>query len=330
MLQGHLKNESEKVPNNTIGQQDPHVKDFRVADQRPEMLTQRKIINMVKKGKELPKAYSVIQRHVQEGLRFHKEPTLSKGWGQVPTRLAQRQIYYNGGVPQFEIDGKKPAFMGAVKALLVLGNQSRDHIVPFDAIQNDLAIILNGILTGAMANVDLINFSEALFPNKAATASYGVMTNRRGKLITSLNNGATGSYEKHARALLSALNSSSENIRVGNAALNSSVGENLDADFLPGVFTVPGGPGLNVIGNGGAQTLPPGTQYLRLIPASESVLYEYQKHTTQDLSFVLNPVTNTQVSSVIAPTTVVPAQPVSGKSVVVFDPTGVGVPFYYS
>lgn len=258
-------------------------------------------------------------------------PVTSSGLGFAGgSEVVQRAIWYEGSVPEFQIDGNKPSFIGDVKAMVLLASQSRDHIVPYAAIENDLAVLLNQYLANPGNTTDLTNFSEALFPNKIGNSSYDAMVQHRTRLLNTLAAGTTGNYQAHARSFLSRLNSSTDNIRAGDSSLNSSIGESLDTDFIPGFQTVAFG-GLAVVGSSGAQMLPAGTNYLRLNPGSESVLYEYQNHTTQELSFVLNPTTNTQVSSVDAPSPTGGAAPatVSGLPVVVFDPAGTGVPFLY-
>lgn len=102
--------------------------------------------------------------------------------------------------------------MGAVGALAPGLLQSRNHIVPFETIQNDLANYLN----------DLI----------------GADTDHNQERLINL---ATGPYDAHARALLSSLNSSPDNVRLGSRVTNLSIGENLDADFNPGTTAWPGG-----------------------------------------------------------------------------------------
>lgn len=243
-------------------------------------------------------------------------------------KIVQRLIWYDHSVPEFQVDGKKPGFIGAVKALSVPGGKSRDHIVPYAAIENDLAVLLNNLLSGTILFTTIEDLTDALFPTKVANKSYQTMMAARNNLFNALTLGQAPYYQQYARALASSLNSSRENIRIGDAALNSSIGENLDADFLPGFYVLASS--LSVLAASGPKTLFPSTYYLRLTPPSEAVIYEYQTHTTQDLSFVLNFATNTQVSSVDAPRSTHHTKPVAGLPVIVFDPLGLRLPFYYA
>jgi hypothetical protein len=248
------------------------------------------------------------------------------------SKTIQRLVWYEGGIPEFQVDGAKPTFMGAVKAMAV-GVGSRNHIIPYAAIENDTAVLLNNWLANpAIGTAAIQNLTEALFVDKTGgAASYQTMLVRRATLFTTLGTASIADYQTHVRALVSALNSSSDNVRPGDSSINSSIGENLDVDFLPGTITVPPA-GLPVVGNGGPVTLAGGTEYLRLEPNSEQILYNYQINTTQDLSFVFGALTNTQLSSLDAPQPVGGggAATVAGKVVVVFDVGGGGVPFCYS
>ncbi|WP_084134741.1 DUF4157 domain-containing protein [Paenibacillus harenae] len=248
--------------------------------------------------------------------------------GGSPSSLIQRQIFYEHHVSQFSIDGKKPSFMGALKQLALQGGQSKDHIIPYAAIENDLAVFLNEILAKKYTVNDLTQLTEALFLDKTKLM-YHEMVKRRTKLIADLNNGLHPSYEKSARALLSALNSSEDNVRIGDSITNSSIGENIDANFLPGTFKV-GAAGLNVQGAGGPMMLAANTEYLRLEPNSEEIVYNYQDRTSQGLSFVLGAISNTQLSSETAPQSVVGGSPVSGLPVIVFGKNPLSIPFYYA
>ncbi len=236
---------------------------------------------------------------------------------------ANAHIYWVAPPGQFQIDAIRPAWMDAAAAMPVLAGQSLNHIIPFEAIQNDLAITLNAIVNNnTPANQQrLINLTDALFPT-LGTVARGNMVIARTALLQSINAGAVGNYHNNSRALLSRLNSSPDNIRAGNAAINLAIGQNLDVDFNPGTIPFPGIP-VNTIGP------PPvaGTLILTLTPASNLVVYRYQLVTTQPMTFVISPVTNRQLSSVAAPTVGPVAPP--PHPVLVIDPVGGGIPFLY-
>lgn len=252
---------------------------------------------------------------------------------QRETKIIQRHIWWDGVANQFVIDGTRPGWMGTVGALAPGAFQSRDHIVPFETIQNELCISLNNLLVfNTLANQQhLIDQTEALFPT--ASPDRWTMRVRRQYLITAINLGQVANYHAGARALLSSLNSSPDNVRLGNSALNLSIGENLDADFNPGTFPFGGG---NCQTSAGVVMIAP-QPVLTLTPASNTTVYAYQTHTDQPMSFVLGllPIPNRQLSSVVGPTAggglpvgMPPIAPLP-LPVLVTDPTGANLPYLY-
>lgn len=298
-------------------------------------------------AKQVPGNLSTLQRKADHSAPVAKAAALQALASTRPTlvfeaaeiasaHVVQRHIDYDGPPHnQFIVDGKRPAFKGAVKQLVAAMGQQRDHIIAFELIQNDLAVMLNNFLA-APANgkqgawQELADMTDSLYVSKNGN-EYTTMTKQRAQLAMDLHLKKWSKAAITARALLSSLNSSIDNVRVGNGQINQSIGENLDADFMQGVSTVPQG-GLQVQGNtpnAPNQQLPQGTKYLRLNQRSEEILYNYQMHTTQSLSFVFDLNSNEQLSSVDAPHQTNNSGPVSGLPVVVFDPNNNQDPFCY-
>jgi hypothetical protein len=239
----------------------------------------------------------------------------------------QRHISWAGGAGQFQLDGLRPGWMDGMGGVAVGPGQSRNHIIDFENIQNDLANILNALVAAnTLVNQNrLINFTNAIIPT--AGGARVNMINLRNTLMASITAGTVGNYNTEARALLSQLNSSPDNVRVGNAAINASIGQNIDADFNPGAVAFAGGMVSTTAVPGGVVV--PAQPVLTLTPASNNQVYQYQMVTQQAISFVINPLNNRQLSSVTGPTvgTVAPAPP---HPVLVTDPAGVGMPLLYT
>lgn len=239
----------------------------------------------------------------------------------------QRHIGWVGGAGQFQLDPNRPGWMDGMGGVAVGPGQSRNHIIDFENIQNDLANILNALVAAnTLVNQNrLINLTDALMPTAG-----GARTNMialRTALLASITAGTVGNYNTEARALLSQLNSSPDNVRVGDAAINASIGQNIDADFNPGTVAFGGGMVSTTAVPGGVVV--PAQPVLTLTPASNNQVYRYQMVTQQAISFVINPLNNRQLSSVTGPTvgTVAPAPP---HPVLVTDPAGVGMPLLYT
>ena len=181
--------------------------------------------------------------------------------------------------------------------------QSKNHIIPFAGIQNDLCILLNQLLREHAYQNEVIALCESLYPNQR-TPDYEEMVNRRDACINAIIKGDSSEYNERSRALLSALNSSPDNMRAGNAITNLSIGENLDADFNAGSVVYNG----NVIQNGNVVAI--NQNVLTLVPDSNAIVYSYfhqQENSAAirggfGLSFVLSPPTGRQISSVTEPT----------------------------
>jgi len=232
------------------------------------------------------------------------------GFSTITSRqgVVQRHISWDAANNQFVIDIFRPAWMGTVFGMPVGMLQSKNHIIPFAGIQNDLCILLNQLLDDhayqneAYQN-EVIALCESLYPNQR-TPDYEEMVNRRNTCINAIINGTSSEYHESSRALLSALNSSPDNIRAGNAFTNLSIGENLDADFNAGSVVYNG----NVIQNGNVVAI--NQNVLTLVPDSNAIVYNYfhqQENSAAirggfSLSFVLSELTRRQISSVTGPT----------------------------
>jgi predicted secreted protein len=203
----------------------------------------------------------------------------------------------------------------------------QSHIIDFENIQNDFANILNALVgANTMANQNrLINLTNAIISTGGGARAN--MINLRTTLMTSITAGTVANYYAESRALLSQLNSSPDNVRVGNSAINASIGQNIDADFNPGTVAFAGGMVSTTAIPGGVVV--PAQPVLTLTPTSNNQVYRYQMVTQQAISFVINPLNNRQLSSVTGPTvgTVAPAPP---HPVLVTDPAGVGMPLLYT
>jgi hypothetical protein len=236
-----------------------------------------------------------VQRHVPTA----DLPPIAKGHDVV-----QRHISWDAN--QFVIDNTRPKWMGTVANLPVGVLQSKNHIVPFAGIQNDLCVLLNQLL-GNPAMVahqnEVITLCESLYPTQPPP-DYAKMVNRRNACINAIVNGNNGLYHQESRALLSALNSSPDNIRAGDATNNLRIGENLDADFNAGPMPYNG----NVIRNGAQVAI--NQNVLTLVAASNDVIYRYFHQQEQSnaiqggfgLTFVLSWLTGRQISSGAGPT----------------------------
>ena len=231
--------------------------------------------------------------------------------------VIQRHISYNNVANQFEVDASRPTWQGALSATPARG-QSRNHVIDFENIQNDLANMLNTLLVANTApnRATLTRMVNSLVPSAGAyrTATLNHLNN----LIAAITAGNTALYHAESRALLSRLNSSPDNVRIGNSAINSSIGQNIDAEFNAGTTPYNG----NV--RTAAGTIAHNGPVLTLTPAHNRIVYEYLSQTTQGglLTFVINPVTNRQLSSTQPPT-------VANRPVLITDPAGAATPFLF-
>lgn len=250
----------------------------------------------------------------------------ARGESTSPCGTIQRHISWNAILAQFELDPNRPGWIGTVAALVPGGGQSRNHIIDFENIQNDVAFLLN-VIVGANTlfnRTRLIALTDAVMPTPGLRRTD--MVNHRNTLLASITALTFANYDGDARALLSRLNSSLDNVRVGDAAINASIGQNIDADFVAGTTPFAGGTVRTTANPAGIVV---GAQLvLTLTAVSNARLYAYQEATTQGLSFVIHPITNRQLSSVTGPTVGTalgnPAYPV-----LVTDPLAVGVPFLF-
>ena len=244
----------------------------------------------------------------------------------------QREIYYTANIlnPQFQINNIRPNWIGQVSQWLVFNGRSKNHIIAFEHIQNDLCIILNEIIANIPNSINrLINLTDSLYSN-TQTIEYGIMINHRNQLLNAIQNNQTFNYQQLAQTLLSDINSSPDNVRLGDAGINLSIGVNIDADFLAGTFFYTG-PVQTVKGTPFVHNL----QHLRLTPNSNSIVYRYQSVTNRPLHFILNgrggalnqAVPNgMHLSSGALPTVFNRQNPFP---VLVTDPNGLNAPFLY-
>ena len=245
---------------------------------------------------------------------------------------AQAKIYWQNN--EFRIDSNRPGWTGAVAKLNVGQGESRDHIIAFEVIQNDLATLLNILRNNPKNQTDvnrLATVTDALFQN-GPSGELQAMQTARNNLLKDMVGKNTGNYQKGAQKLLSLLNSSSANVRVGNSALNTSIGYSIDAQFQPGLSTYTGKVSVN---NGPIQLNK--VSVLRLTDHDNAIVYIYQTSNTLPLGFVVNGIAgalNTaapngvQLSSTQLPT-VTPSDPKKPYPVLVVDPANNTIPFLY-
>lgn len=246
------------------------------------------------------------------------------------------QIYWQNG--QFVIDQFRPGWQGAVANLNVAGWQSRNHIIAFEVIQNDLAFKLNRLRANNMQQGDINNFvalTEALFIN-GPNGEVQAMRQARANLLQAIQQNNQNNFQVLSQTLLGLLNSSSANVRVGNAALNTAIGYSIDAEFSPGLANY----------NGPALTAQGQVQFngpvLRLTPHTNAIVYRYQAASGLALSFVVNGIhgaqnqaapNGVQLSSTMLPQ--IPQNQLPNQinpqpyPVLVTDPANNGAPFLF-
>lgn len=234
-------------------------------------------------------------------------------------------------------------------------NASLNHIIPFERIQRDLDKHANFLFdargtTGWQSAVAAFEANcDALFTN--GSPEHTAMVQRRNAVINALNHPFTRTQrapvEAAIQSLLSALNSSSQNLRIGDASLNASIGNAIDADFLPGtirhtgaVFTDSPPPSAVPLPNqGGAQATHTVTnlECVRLTPQHESHVFAYSAASPSSLKFTINGLAGVlhhalqngqHMSSTQAPTAVAPSG-TPPYPVLVMDPNGIRAPFLF-
>ena len=239
----------------------------------------------------------------------------------------QRHISWDAVAGQFQLDPTRPGWVDGLAGAPVGPGQSRNHIIDFENIQNDLATILNTIIAANTPGnrAQLTTLTNALIPTPGPARTNMIFW--RTALIASINAGIVGNYHTEARALLSLLNSSPDNVRVGDAGINTVIGQNIDADFNPGMVAFAGGMVSTMAAPAGV--IVPAQPVLTLTPASNDQVYRYQAVTQQTITFVINPFNNRQLSSVTGPN-VGTAAPLPPYPVLVTDPAGAGIPFLFT
>lgn len=284
----------------------------------------------------------------------------------------QRQIYFEsnpvGNILEFQHNTSvRPVWEGDAATMATNAaaqQQSLNHIIPFERIEYDLTKHLNFLLEnrgttawqGHVAAFEA-NF-DALFTN--GTPEHTEMVRRRDivkNLISTVAQNPSGPQRAPvttaARKLLSALNSSSHNLRAGNSSLNSSISNAIDAEFLTGTFWYSGQvvtgktppAGGNPPTGATRITGPTGTQgnhsvsdfeCVRLTPQHESHVFAYIDASPSSFHFILSggagalhPLAQPgqQMSSTQAPTAV--ALPGTPHPVIVMDPNNTKAPHLF-
>lgn len=282
------------------------------------------------------------------------------------------------GNPEFQYDNVRPAWTGRAAALAATaaagtsafgGARNLNHIISFERIQRDLVKHLNDLLRfrsrqqGWQPAVDALNATcDALFA-ATGTAAHRDMVRLRTFLVNTIRTLPVQPTQLQSRMatiaagnLLSALNSSVDNLRPGDASLNQSIGSSIDADFRPGTVwysgpvvsegtpPAPGNPPANAtILAGPPGPAPAGTiqvtniECLRLTAAHESKVFAYARSTRSEIRFVVNGLggvlhpaaaNGQQLSSTQLPT-VAPAAGAAPYPVLVMDPNNARAPFLY-
>ena len=252
---------------------------------------------------------------------------------EILNEVTERHVVWVDPADQFQVDfnNTRPGWTGNVANMVTGGNQSRNHIIAFEVIQNDVINILNSLIVNftAMEEVRLIDLAESLFLGGPANEINNVqdaLTN----VLDEIRNGNTANYNASARHLLSVLNSSTANVRVGDSGLNGSIGYNIDADFVPGTSMI----NENVATVNGVANY--NGEVLMLTPHHNAIVFNYQEHCGLTLSFVLSGIGGAlypgtphgmQLSSTQLPQVGPPAN--YPYPVLVRDPAGVALPYLY-
>ena len=153
------------------------------------------------------------------------------------------------------------------------------------------------------------------------------MQTARNDLLNDMVGKKTGNYQKGARKLLSLLNSSSANVRLGNSSLNTSIGDAIDAEFKTGLGNYTG-----TVNTAHGQKNANNWDVLLITAHDNNIVYKYQVHTGQVLKFVVNGIAGAQnkaapdgvqLSSIKLPT-VTPPNSKQPYPVLVTDPAAAG------
>ncbi|GCL38272.1 hypothetical protein SR1949_33860 [Sphaerospermopsis reniformis] len=277
----------------------------------------------------------MVQRSPKPKTYLHEDEETTTA-SATNSKTIQRQIYYvtNIPAPQFQIDDNRPNWLPVIRNLMTGNGQSRNHIIAFEVIQNDLCRELNNLIANPqhLQTLNLLeNLTDALYTNMNSV-EYNDMINQRQLLITAIQHGNAQDYENLAQQLLTSLNSSPDNVRVGDSSLNTSIGYWIDAEFEPGKIAYTG----SVRTSNGIINVR-NRDCLILTQDSESIVYRYQKQTGLSLSFVINGLQGSvhpaaqqgqHLSSTQLPT-VAPAVNQNPFPVLVRDPAGVDDPYLY-
>lgn len=292
----------------------------------------------------------------------------------MPGPAVQRQIFFEfdpvSNILEFQHNTSvRPAWEGTAATMATNAaaqGQTLNHIIPFERIERDLTKHLNFLLEAQNTQnwgtrvADFEANCDALFTN--GSAEHTTMVGRRDSVRNLIRNlaanptgGQRSAVTSAARNLLRALNSSSQNLRAGNASLNASISNAIDADFRPGTFwysgpvitdsTPPAGgnPPANatrITGPAGAQGNHSVTdiECVRLTQQHESHVFPYIEASPSSFHFIvsggagaLHPLAQPgqQMSSTLAPTAVaVPNRPL--HPVIVMDPNNTRAPHLFS
>ena len=293
-----------------------------------------------------------------------------------------------GGVP---LVIRRPAWTGRWSATPPGGwpaGQSRNHVIPYQLIGEALTNVsqalyaaAHGVNTAgpgglgaamaarAAAGQALIDITESLFPNGpggpgAPIPEHGIMHARRNAFVNYIDNlpnhaGPTAAQQNQlarlATRLESSLMSSPENVRLGNANMNTRIGSGIDPALGPMVATpagpAPGAPAYLPAGlvspaawgapatfgrtfDPGVPALAPGAQFYTMAPAANSIVYRF---ITAAVHYVANPIAIIRNTAPLVPgypinaplsSTALPAG-AANQPLLVFDPAGAALPYRF-
>ena len=174
------------------------------------------------------------------------------GESPVVSRLAslgvlQRKIIWDAAAAAWDCDGRRPGWRAYLKrhvenvggfatgANLATQGADRVHRIPFEAIQHLIVDYLNGDAT----DKELKDLTDSLFD--IGSDEHDAMVSARDDLVNG-KGGSTHFVKVFANALLSRLNSATENVGAGDAPENRGIGARSDYRYAQS----PGGTSWNL------------------------------------------------------------------------------------